>query len=108
MIRYLLFLLPLAFMLGACGTPSQDNRSALAKTEISATAAFQEVTTLAKAGIIKKGSQTAVIIADAELVVAAAIRVWRTDPENPQYAAAGINALPALLTLITDVKAGRK
>lgn len=98
----------LAFLLGCAAQTAADGRTNLAKTEIAATAAFKEVTTLAQAGVIKKGSMTAAVVADAELVVAAAIRVWRTDPENPQYIAAGMNALPALVQLVADIKAGRK
>lgn len=97
------------FALAGCGgQQASDGRTNLAKTEIAATAAFKEVAALANAGVIKKGSMTATIVADAELVVAAAIRVWRTDPDNPQYIAAGLNALPALIQLIADIKAGRK
>lgn len=106
---FLACVLPLALLLGACGSVSApaDNRTKLAQTEIAATAAFREVTTLANAGIIRKGSQTAVIIADAELVLAAAIRVWRTDPDNPKYIEAGMAALGPLLSLITNAKAGK-
>lgn len=96
------------FLIGCAAQTAADGRTNLAKTEIAATAAYKEVTTLVQAGVIKKGSQTAAIVADAELVVASAIRVWRTDPENPQYIAAGVNALPALVQLIADIKAGRK
>lgn len=101
-------LLLLVWALVGCAQTAAEGRTNLAKTEIAATAAYKEATTLAQAGVIRPGSQTAVIIADAELAVAAAIRVWRTDPENPQYIAAGMNALPALVQLIADIKAGRK
>lgn len=96
-----------ALALAACGGSPLDNRTRLAQTEISAAAAYKEVTALATAGVIRRGSGTAVVIADAELALAAAIRVWRTDPENPKYAEAAVAALPALLQLISRAKAPR-
>lgn len=93
--------------LAACAGQPADNRTALARTEIAATAAYKETTTLVNAGIIKAGTRTAIVIADAQLALAAAIRVWRTDPENPRYAEAAMAALPSLLSLIANVKAGK-
>lgn len=102
-----LFLLFWAVNLMGCAQQPQDNRVRLAQTEATATAAFKEISELVRAGVIRPGSRTAIIIADAELVVAAAIRVWRTNPDNPKYADAAINALPALLQLIANAKSQR-
>jgi hypothetical protein len=107
MIRRLLIVLFLPLALAACQTARDIDtpRERLVAAETAFTVATQAALSAYRAGFIKSGSDLEKAVDKAVHAANAALVVWRTNPDSPDYMRAALAAMQPLLDMMAGLAA---